>query len=687
MSRMKTAAVSVIVLCVVIGCACVFPGNLVRRETKVESSLYGNYGRTEGGRVLTQSFYAQTAYLSQLAFDIGFPNGKPEEGNLRVILKDENTGKVMTEKQLALTDVNDGEFTYVPLQRWLVTGNLYSYSVEVQSDENNLIQAIYTLNEEDCALGCELLSFDGERVSGQAVTSFVYEFPLNKKNVICLWAFFWAIGLISVELVTGKKSFLYNRVFSKAEELLDKLQYPALVLELLVILALIIRICRNEAVHWDEAFTWQIVTRNDLAGMIRATAADVHPPLYYMMVMAAMKLFGQNIFVAKMVSVAGAFATGILGITLIRKRWGVKTAIPFLLIAGLGTQMVYYNVDVRMYSWSCFFVLAAGAFAYEIIVTGKTGWWVAFVFVSLCGVYTQYFNVIPLALLYLFLLIFILANNRKQWKMWGGCSIAAVVGYLPWLRVVVDTLNRDAAELAAVQGQQMKETFSSLCEWAFKNNIELSSYMPIVLFAVAVVCLVREHQAYSRPEKIYLTCIGAIFFLFLGICAILSPHMGHFWTNRYLVCALMYIWLFVFAVLARKSLLAWGAIMVWGGILALSSYTVQQAVELGTIPWIEHTRQLLEQVQEEDKIVYTFDTFDVLYQYYVPDAEFIWYEDVDFLDMGEEFYVIAWGGKDFSRELYHEGVIEKEVLGTMRFEQGITADLWKIRICQTDTLK
>lgn len=541
-----------------------------------------------------------------------------------------------------------------------------------------MFYALYTEDEEDCALGSQDLFFEDNLVEGQAVTRYVYGYLLNWKNVICLWAFIWMIGLIILELLTGRRILEENGLLKKLEAFLTRWQIPILLFELAVILVLIVRICRNEAVHWDEAFTWQLVTKNNLLEMIRATAADVHPPLYYMLVMGAMKIFGENIFVAKMVSVSGALATGVLGITLVRKRWGVKTAIPFLMASGLGTQMICYNVDVRMYSWMIFFVLAAGLFVYEIMLSGKTRWWIAFTLAALGGVYTQYFSVVPLAFMYLFLGAWILRTERPQIKKWLLCCIATVVGYLPWLAVVIDTLQRDS------EGQKQDAeavSFQQLCEWAFQNNIELSEYMPFIMLVAVTVCFVIGYRRYSSKERAYTVFVGVMPFLSLGVCRFLNTNvMHHFWTNRYLVDLLLFIWLFMFILLAGRSLLVWGIGMIWLGILMLSSYTVMQATEFNTIPWIQEARKLMQPLENEEKVVYTMVTFDVLYQYYLPNADFIWYEDVDFQEMGDEFYVISWGANDFNSSLYQSGFLSREFLGKMRLEQGITADIWKIII-------
>lgn len=675
---MKKAKKLFIVIIMAILGICVFPLCLVRKDTDIYPALNIVYENTDdAGSELKQTFVAQTGYLSEIAFDIAFPGEKPDTGSLIFRIQEEGEHpKVLMETQLALETVNHSAFTSVSVDKWLKKGKLYSYTIIPQEGTEAAFQAVYTVRPEDASAGNQTLYFDGKTIAGQAVTKYVYGFPLNWRNVICLWAFIAMIGLILIYIFADRQFLRNNKLLKKADTFLNKYQYPILLLEFAVILFMIIRICNNEAVHWDEAYTWQMVTKNTLPQMLRATAADVHPPLYYLLVMGAMKIFGQKIFVAKMVSVAGAAATQIMGITLIRRHWGVKAAFPFLLVTGLGTQMIYYNVDVRMYSWVTFFVLAAGIFAYEIMLLGKNVWWAAFTLASLGGVYTQYFSVVPLAVMYLFLAIWTVAKDRGQFKKWIICCVATIAGYLPWLWAVIDTLKRDAGGTAAAENIS---GIRGLCQWAFANNIKFSTYMPIILFLAACLCFVMEYRRLSDKERVFQGFTGVLLPLSYGICMLLNLLISHFWDNRYLVDTLLFVWLFMIICLSRQNFAAWCISMIWLGIMSLSSYTMMQATELDTVPWIQQAKQLLEQVQGEEKIIYTFPTYEVLYQYYVPDAEFIWYEDVDFSDWKNgECYAITWGSNDFSWQLYQEGILQKEIIGDMRLEEGITAELWKL---------
>lgn len=303
-TKVKKIVRGIILICMIVGCAGIFPLCLVRKDTNVDAVQNAAYITSEEEfRSVKQIFEAQTGYLSRIAFDLDFSGGEPAGDGITFCLWEEGKGKVLVEKYIPMEDVKVSEYTYVTVGKFLKKGEAYSYTVTLDSGDSAGFRVVYTADAEG-APGSRALYLDGEVADGQAVTRYVYGFPLNYKNVICLWGFVLMTGFLLLETVAGGL-FTENRLAARLEGLLVKWQYPVLALELAAVVLLIVRISRNEAVHWDEAFSWQIVTKNSLGGMLRATAADVHPPLYYMLLMAAVNLFGKNIFVAKMVSVAG----------------------------------------------------------------------------------------------------------------------------------------------------------------------------------------------------------------------------------------------------------------------------------------------------------------------------------------------------------------------------------------------
>lgn len=161
---MKKRKEVIIITCVIILCMCVFPLCLIRKEAYVESNLASSYGNIEAqGLEMEQTFVAQTGYLSALAFDIGFPDGKPDEGTLNIFLKDAN-GKLIMDKTLSLQDVEDGALTMVSVDKWIKKGRQYSWGII--GDKDVKFSTIYTTKAEDDAKGNQALFFDGEMFRG-----------------------------------------------------------------------------------------------------------------------------------------------------------------------------------------------------------------------------------------------------------------------------------------------------------------------------------------------------------------------------------------------------------------------------------------------------------------------------------------------------------------------------------------
>ena len=678
---MKKITGWIVTILMIVACLCVWPFSLVRKAEILYPNLEGSYAATETiaeGTGLAQKFIAQTSYLESMAIDLQFAETR-ENGGIIFQIQDQ-AGKVIFEKELFFADINNGSFTDITIEKWVKKGDTYSYHILVEEEYEGILWGICTTLPEDASPGNVELSCNGALVDGQLVTKYVYRFPLNIKNVLCLWGFIGALGFAVLRLLggegSGKLTEKVRRMEKKLDELLERFGLPILGVTALGIVALIVRICMNEAVHWDEAYTWNLITQMSIPEMIDATAKDIHPPLYYLIVRFFVTVFGQTIFVAKMASLAGTVVAMILGMTLIRKRWGTKAALPFMLVIGLGTQFIYYNVDVRMYSWTIVFVLAAALFGYELVLEDKWYYWVLFVLTSLCGVYTQYFAVIPLVVIYFYVVTqYFKYRRNKVWK-WFAAGVATVIGYLPWLFVLIDIFKRESSYTVE---EEAAFSLGELCEWAFSNNIVFSEFTPLFLFGVAIVLFIVNRKKYNAQQRGFLILTASILVLTDILCMIVAGGLGHFWSNRYIVDALIFVWIFMAIIWANSGLASWCCMMVWLTISVLSSYTLVKAGELNTIPWVSHAKGVLEQVQDEDQIVYSMVTYDIFYKYYVPNAEFVWYEDVDFANWpDEDFYMIAWGPNWFSWDLIEQYGVSAELVESMRFEQGITAELYKV---------
>lgn len=499
MRKSKRIVGAIVMILTVAAMLCVWPICLARRSTEVATMVGAQYCKTEEtlrqGGTLEQTFVAQESVLYGISFAVGFDVPLPEEGKLLFSLEEAESGEILTSCEISFEELEDCCYYYVKVGRYIKKGAEYKYILTVPDVRTGIIRGLYTIEPGQEPAGSQLFVCNGKNIAGQAVTAYDYGFPLNIKNIVCIWAFILVIGLTLLQ-----KCGVKLPVGEKAEAFIRRFRVPLFATAILGTTILIVRICLNEAVDWDEAFTWQLITKNNLAGIIKGTAEDVHPPLYYLVAKAAITLFGQHIFVVKMVSVTLSVGSMLLCAIFVSRRFGEKAALLLIPIVGLGPRFIYYNVNCRMYSMMIFFVLGAALFAYELIQDDKPIYWVLFTVFSLGGVYTQYFAVVPLVLIYLYLLVQLLKDKGTSWMKWLLCCTVTIVGYLPWLGVVMRMLKN---ERNGVIGERSAFQLQKFFREIFETNIEYSAYMPFVLFLLCVLVLVLEWNRYGKKERAF----------------------------------------------------------------------------------------------------------------------------------------------------------------------------------------
>ena len=455
-------------------------------------------------------------------------------------------------------------------------------------------------------------------------------------------------------------------------KLFEKYHLLILLFEVTVISVMVSYICMNKALDWDEAYTFQMITKNSIRGIIRETSMDVHPPLYYLLLWFFSKCFGTDFFVLKLFSVLFTILTMFLGIIYVCKNWGWKSAFGFILVVGLGPRFLYFSVNIRMYSMELFFVTWCALLAYSILKDGKKIDWVLFVISALGGVYTHYFAAVPLAFIYGYLLIGLLLQKKKISSFSWSC-FATILAYLPWISVVFTTFKREGVG-RKIDGSKIN--FAELCDWAFTTNIEWSNWMPLILYLLAIFLLFAMWKDNDSQERLFLLMCATIVIFTYVISRLIASMNQHFFDNRYIFGALALFWLFLSIAYSKCGTNVFATYTVWLAIMVLSSFVIQKSKELGTVDYMEATYQLLEPVRAEETVIYDYDTYEVLYGAHMPEQKFIYIDDVDFENLDKDYiYMLGWSGKWFSTETVERYHIECETVGELRFEEGVAGVL------------
>lgn len=469
-------------------------------------------------------------------------------------------------------------------------------------------------------------------------------------------------------------------IFSKLKD--KRVKAAILAIEILISFVLFYTLSGGMGVEFDEGFTWNIVVYNSFRGICAATAADVHPPLYYLIIKVAFLLFGQSIKVLTWVSIVPVLLGMILSSVFISKRWGFGTALIFNLAYGFAPFILHYNMNLRMYSWMEFFVLGTVLICYEIYLEHKTSYYILLFIFSILAVYTQYFALLPIAFSYLWLFICILRSRGfKKCIPFIVVCVLDVVCYLPWLLYGMGNMGVGGGGKPESYKFffDLNEIFTTL----FRSNLENCVIMSVILIILAVVLFVAFHKRYSGGEKsfiIMLTC--NVFFCWI-VAQFVGKLNGHHFEMRYVIYCLMFVWLILSIVYTRCNLFVSVVFLLWVMEFGLSSYLIERSYEYDTTVKMPYTMEFIEANVESDAvIVYNYDPgFWMAFDYYMPGHEFIYIDDLDFETIDtDEFWMLNHDAVPFPDETVEEYGLEIEMYPGMGFMEPETFDMWKVKV-------
>lgn len=194
----------------------------------------------------------------------------------------------------------------------------------------------------------------------------------------------------------------------------------------------------NQTFWYDEAYTLALM-KYSFSEIWRITAADVHPPLYYVMLKLFIGIFGDSLFVMRIFSNLGVMACSILGLFPIRRLFGEKVAFSFVLLMTIMPINQYLGVEIRMYSWAMFFVLACAVYAYEAYLLSTLFCYTKMTIFGICAAYTHYYALIAVFSIFLIQTIYLL--KKKQTVVRPILfSFILLLAYSPWIPIFTSQL-------------------------------------------------------------------------------------------------------------------------------------------------------------------------------------------------------------------------------------------------------
>lgn len=434
-----------------------------------------------------------------------------------------------------------------------------------------------------------------------------------------------------------------------------------------------ILLCFSRDIWYDELFTVSMA-EHSYGELIRFTAADVHPPLYYMIV----KFFSDlcklivpgagTVIPAKLVSTLPYLLLLLYSVTWIRKRWGIFTGGLFLFCVTAMPQLPAYTVEVRMYGWALLFVTAAFWHAHGCLTENRRychG--IALVLYGLAAAYTQYFAAVAVGMVYLYLLVMFLCRDRRRLREWICYAAVSVVGYVPWLFALARQISavRESYWILPLTWRSLGGCVKFLMKPAFMNEV-LNTVLAVVLFAmyVAVVGYAvlsafvsknrenekklyhnrREIQEKDNPENRNFAPGGvdkelraAYMLAGVGVLAGLvafgfaaSILIRPIFVYRYMIPALGCFWFsFVLGldtILCKPKHTLGLLLTIFVIAVGLRDYRAFCGEEEYKIVSMRETETALSLIAPEDTVIYNFDQVQAVTAYYLPQSteRFLW---------------------------------------------------------------
>lgn len=387
-------------------------------------------------------------------------------------------------------------------------------------------------------------------------------------------------------------------------------------------------------IWYDEVFS-MVFAGKPVKEVISLTAADVHPPLYYIYLKMICQLGGllglTQVVAAKIASVIPLLVIDVLVLTYVRKRQGVVCASAIAMLLSIMPQLPTFFVEIRMYSFAMLLIFLAYLFGGRIIEKGKATDYIAFCTVGILTAYTQYFACIAIVGLYLYIgVCFCIMKRIKDIRRLLVCGLASVIAYIPW---IPEFISQTSAVRSNYWIQPMDiKSVPGCIKFFFLPMAGAKGYASAAAGILAVLIVyfvaIRKKDA-SIEEKYYEFAPYAMLAIIVMVGYIFSFLGRPIFVYRYMipVAAALYS---AFAIALNRVALTWKNIawvlilpLVWIGYYSVNVFNIEESSKLEKI---DYALESLNSLPDDSVIIANFDQIAVLMDYYLPDKDIYVYE-------------------------------------------------------------
>lgn len=463
----------------------------------------------------------------------------------------------------------------------------------------------------------------------------------------------------------------------------------------------------NENVWLDEAFTASLV-RTDMAGVLERSMADTLPPLYNIILKISTDIFGYSVTVMKLTSVVPMIITMLVSATVVRKSHGFKTSALFTIALFTMPNLLFFGVEIRMYSLGFMFATISAIFSYEVINHYNKKNLIIFSVSSALAGYSHHFAFVSVGFVFLFMLIYYFVLDRANIKRWFYCLLITVVIYFPCLLVTLKQLKSVSGYFS--MPDVTPSVFIKYMRYPYTvGNTPLSIALLISVFALVIYTLIKIYTAVKETKAkspagtditgsesgsinrckldysanmsdIYALSMFLVYYGVLVFGTIVSKIMtANIFVDRYLFFAHGMIWLF-FAIEAGKFKKYYYVFVILFILSGVAGYVNEYHIEYDTNP--DAIISYLNDNVEDGDVLYAYEDNEEM-KFCLPfyDERLTSYDELkdainEAKSSGATLYISVINYKDFiPADIENQG-LSVEFIDTFSFDR-YTFDLYK----------
>ena len=280
-----------------------------------------------------------------------------------------------------------------------------------------------------------------------------------------------------------------------------------------------------QSIWYDEGVSLYLAGL-DIPAMIRHTAGDIHPPLYYALLHYWSRLAGDGEFAANFLSL-------FFGVLLIPMVYRLARALGYrraglwaAFLVAISPYHIWYAQEVRMYTLGAWLgLMAAGGLWLAVHAPRRQPLgWTVYVLASAAGLYTLYYFAFLLVALNVWALAEILARppaqRRRLFMSWAVAQAGVLLVYAPWLPVAYRQATNPPVPPWREWTPVGKVLLESLTALSFGQSVEPAQVWPFLLVILALT--LAGAWSLARRNGRHLLLVAGYFLIPLALIELLS---------------------------------------------------------------------------------------------------------------------------------------------------------------------